>query len=164
MNTIWVPVSGYEGLYEVSNQGQVRSLRQGRALGPCYTGKYYCVGLTLEKGQRRTIKIHRLVANAFIPKIAGKTHINHIDGDKENNAASNLEWCSNQDNVDHALRTGLRKFSSSGAVGIQKVKHGWRALLRESGRLYHIGVFTSLEEAVAARNVRLKQKLERSES
>jgi predicted DNA-binding protein YlxM (UPF0122 family) len=122
MKEIWKDVKNYEGLYQVSNLGRVRSLPKKRknskgtyiikekimkpSIGS--TG-YYFVNLTKECNLKIPRKIHRLVAQTFIPIIKGKTYINHIDGNKLNNNIDNLEWCTNQENIIHAYETGLNK-------------------------------------------------------
>lgn len=108
----WSPVVGYEGLYEVSNLGSVRSLPRkgtfGRILSADYSNaKHYAHIVLMRNGEAKNKVIHRLVAEAFIPNPENKPQVNHIDGDKRNNAASNLEWVTGQENVDHALATGL---------------------------------------------------------
>lgn len=118
----WRPVIGYEGLYEVSSLGRVRSLDQvvkykdGRtrlSLGrvrrlSVSSNGYLTVGLCDNKLQR-TKTVHRLVARAFIPNLKGKPEVNHKDGDKTNNHASNLEWVTRQENIRHAIDTGLNR-------------------------------------------------------
>lgn len=107
----WRPVKGYEGLYEVSNLGQVRSFYSGEAkiLKP-YVDKdgYLCVHLH-KNGKGYAKKVHRLVASAFIPNIGDKPQVNHIDGDKTNNTVDNLEWVTSKENMHHAWETGLCK-------------------------------------------------------
>lgn len=97
-NEIWLPVVGYEGKYEISNLGRVKSLRdkygnyrekilkQGKN-----NNGYLCVKLCKE-GKMKNCRVHRLVANAFIPNPNNFPTVNHIDENKENNQVDNLEW------------------------------------------------------------------------
>ena len=96
----WRSIAGYEGLYEVSNLGSVRSLKFGKTkiLKPGRVGGYLMVVLCKD-GKVRCMKVHRLVASAFIPNPLGLETVNHIDEDKTNNDVSNLEWMSRTDNV-----------------------------------------------------------------
>ena len=89
MQEIWKDIRGYEGLYQVSNFGNVRSLRTNKNLYYSKAGKYYRVGLF--NGQRKTFAIHRLVAETFIP---------------------NLEWCTYKENNNHAHHIIKSKVSS----------------------------------------------------
>lgn len=97
MNEIWMPIAGYEDRYEVSNTGKVRSLNyrmtgKKKELKPITQGKgYHAVGLC-KNGKMRWGKVHRLVADAFIPNPENKREVNHKDGNKKNNHADNLEW------------------------------------------------------------------------
>lgn len=109
-NEVWKPVVGYEGIYEVSNMGRIKSLeRMGTAGTPVHEKllhpyrekhKGYMV-VCLRKNNKASVKkIHRLVAEAFIPNDNLFTDtVNHIDEDKTNNRVDNLEWMSNGDNV-----------------------------------------------------------------
>lgn len=106
----WRPVRGYEGRYEVSDAGQVRSLVTDRILRPGLTSRGY-PSVVLYDGSSpkspQSYTVHTLVCAAFIgPRISGLT-VNHIDGDKTNNAVSNLELVTMQENCLHAVRTGL---------------------------------------------------------
>lgn len=97
MQEIWKDIEGYEGLYQVSNMGRVRNNK--KLLSPYNEGKGYLkVSLFKDKKCKR-YKVHRLVANAFLPKAENKPMVNHIDENKHNNVITNLEWCSNQENV-----------------------------------------------------------------
>lgn len=115
----WCPVVGYEGLYEVSNLGRVRSLDRKVWNGRCfYTKKgriliqtktttgYWKIDFKKD-GIKKSYKVHRLVAFAFIPKVEGKNIINHIDGNPLNNKVSNLEWCTQSENMKHAHEAQL---------------------------------------------------------
>ena len=130
---IWKPIKGYEGLYEVSNKGRVRSLgrvskrNQGskvveytknpRILKQQAYGKkrnYLSVNLYQHKniGEQRKLKtfyVHRLVAETFIPNPLGKCDVNHIDGNPHNNDVCNLEWATRKENIVHAYNNGLTK-------------------------------------------------------
>ena len=111
---IWKPVVGYEGLYEVSNTGKVRGLERigkrnhtfPKELKPSLNKRYQEVKL-YKKGEKRTYKVHRLVALAFVPNPEKKPQINHIDGNKYNNHADNLEWCTQAENNRHAIANNL---------------------------------------------------------
>lgn len=122
----WKTVKGYEGLYEVSENGEVRSVDR---YVNCKNGAIkHCKGRTLfqtisKKDERnhlprasvqlwknntaKLIHVHRLVAYAFIPNQDGKPCINHIDGNPLNNHYTNLEWCTYSENQKHAYENGL---------------------------------------------------------
>lgn len=119
MNTeIWKDIPEYEGFYQISNLGRVKSLvgwngheyakREKILKQSLSTTGYYKVDLK-RNGQRKSQKVHRIVAEAFIPKVDGKPYINHKDGNPINNSVDNLEWCTQKENVNHALKTGLKK-------------------------------------------------------
>lgn len=120
MNIEFRPVVGYEGLYEVSNTGIVRSLDRvaragkgmclykGRQLKPGIGATKYAHVILCKDGINKVFLVHRLVAMAFLPTEDYSLNVNHIDGVKTNNNVSNLEWCSFKDNIAHAVATGLR--------------------------------------------------------
>lgn len=101
--TRWLPVVGYESRYEVSDDGQVRKV-SGELLGqwPNSDG-YPFVRLS---NPRKMVRVHRLVATAFVPNPNARRTVNHIDCARSNNAASNLEWCSQAENLEHSSRLG----------------------------------------------------------
>lgn len=104
MAEIWKPIKGYEGLYEVSNYGRVKSLNwNGKgAVGYMTLRKKntgYLAVLLSKNGVSKYTLVHRLVATAFIPNPENEETINHIDEDKTNNRADNLEWCSRAENI-----------------------------------------------------------------
>lgn len=127
MEEIWKPIKGYEGLYEVSNTGKVKSVKRTmkyEATGKVQTTHERVLTLIsskltkrhpkplyhveLWKDNKRTVKmIHRLVAETFIPNPDGKPQVNHKDGNRDNNRVDNLEWCTCSENSLHAYRTGL---------------------------------------------------------
>jgi len=114
---IWKNVKGYEGYYQVSNKGRVRSIDRVIPDGRKYKGCIrvlcndkdgYPYVVLAKNGKNKTLKIHRLVATTFIPNPQNKYAINHIDGNKENNSVENLEWVTQSENELHAHRTGLK--------------------------------------------------------
>jgi hypothetical protein len=102
----------------------------------------------MKKGKRREITIHRLVAETFLPKIAGKTCVNHIDGVKTNNRIDNLEWCTRKENNLHAYRTGLNTGLSIEATekGVKRsAENRTRQVIRSDGKRFK----SALEAALA---------------
>lgn len=104
----WKDILGFEGLYQVSNHGRVRNSAM-TILKTQYQNSGYLVCHLSKHRKRKACTVHRLVATAFIPNPENKAFVNHLDGNKSNNCSSNLEWCSPQENAQHAVRTGLFK-------------------------------------------------------
>lgn len=115
----WKPVVGYESFYEVSDRGRVRSKdrqvwngrgfynKKGRILKQSKTTTGYWKVELSKDGEKKSKKVHRLVAESFIPLSKGKPLINHKDGNPLNNKVENLEWCNQSENMKHAYETGL---------------------------------------------------------
>ena len=101
----WKAISGYEGIYEVSDLGRVKSLKfwKEKILKPKKTNGYLLVSL-YKDGHTKQLLVHRLVAEAFIPNPQGLETVNHKDEVKTNNVASNLEWMSQKDNLNYGTR------------------------------------------------------------
>lgn len=100
MNEIWKDIKGYEGLYQVSNLGRIKSFprngtrsKEAAILRGHDTPKGYMQICLTKDRVRKTIKIHRLVAEAFLPNPTNLPQINHKDENKQNNRVDNLEWC-----------------------------------------------------------------------
>lgn len=122
---IWKFIKGYEGLYQVSDSGQIRSVsrkvsqisRYGSPMVRTYAGKpivprvgnrgYLYVNLS-KGGKKKSYKVHRLVAFEFCSGFVEGFTVNHKDGDKLNNSANNLEWISSLDNLKHSREAGLK--------------------------------------------------------
>ena len=110
---IWKDIKGYEGLYQVSSFGRVKSLQgrgaKERLLKTFFTGGYFRVTLCNQTGRRNHL-VHRLVAGAFLSNQNHKEEVNHIDGNKRNNSVENLEWTTRAENMQHAYNTSPRKY------------------------------------------------------
>lgn len=117
----WADIDGFQGYYQVSTCGRVRSLDRyvafrggtrfckGRILKP-KIDKYGYEVVALQRRDeniRKSVTVHRLVANAFIENPDNKETVNHINGDKLNNSIGNLEWATHKENTRHAITTGL---------------------------------------------------------
>ena len=112
MTEIWKDIKGYEGLYKISNYGEVWSVRKRILLKKCETLGYHCVGLTKNK-KRKHFKVHRLVANNFVDNPFNKPCVNHIDENKKNNHYSNLEWVTHKENSNWGTAIERRKTKRS---------------------------------------------------
>ena len=127
MKEIWKDIKGYEGLYQVSNYGRVKSLAKtiiysnGREhfypekiLKPCkQKNGYFKIGL-VKDGNYKNVFVHRLVAYAFIPKPQNCDQVNHKDENRQNNRSNNLEWCNCQYNVDYSLSKQVCQYDFDG--------------------------------------------------
>ena len=101
-------IIGFENKYKITNTGKVWSNYKNDYLKPSKNRKgYFLVSLSINRSLNKTLSIHRLVAIHFIPNIENKSQVNHIDGNKENNNVSNLEWNTNKENNKHAIDNGL---------------------------------------------------------
>ena len=105
MKEIWKDIEGYNGKYQVSNFGRVKSLYTNKYRKHGYDkDKYHKIELYIN-GKYQSVKIHRLVAQYFIDNPNKYPEVNHIDGDKNNNRVDNLEWCSSSYNSRHRIYT-----------------------------------------------------------
>lgn len=121
---IWKDIREYEGLYQISNLGRVKSVNRKvecgvrvitikekiRKLNP--NGNGYLNLLLHKEGVKKAHRVHRLVAEAFLPNPFNLPEVNHKDGNKLNNSVDNLEWCTKSHNEIHARKMGLKKFKS----------------------------------------------------
>ncbi len=109
MNEIWKPVNGYEGRYEISSLGRLRTYAQDRKNGKIKIGNlnahgYLTIVLYDGKGNKETYLMHRLVAQTFISNPLNLPQVNHKDEDKTNNRVDNLEWCTNDYNIHYGTK------------------------------------------------------------
>ena len=129
----WKDIEGYEGIYQVSNTGKVKSLKRSvkhytgstrtvneRLLKHTIVNGYCHVDLS-KYGKRERFLVHRLVASAFLKNPNRKPQVNHIDGNKINNNVNNLEWSTANENVLHGYRTGLTKPMTGSKNGHSKL-------------------------------------------
>lgn len=122
---IWRDITGYEGIYQVSNLGRVKSLNYGR------TGKEKILKTNTDKrgylriclckdGKRKTYRVHRLVLPTFNPvENMEQLEVNHIDENKENNKLSNLEWCTSEYNSNYGTRNKRISEANNGKLGVK---------------------------------------------
>ena len=158
MNEIWKDIEGYQGCYQVSTLGRVRSLDRvtgkqgkyckGQIIKPHISGKarYYIVQLS---PSRKWFSIHRLVAKAFIPNIDNKPCIDHIDGDRFNNEVSNLRWVTPSENQNNPI-SRQRKINSLKGIVRPKGSENKKAVPIKGTNIHDNSViyFGSLTEAV----------------
>lgn len=105
---IWKDIKGYEGLYQVSNLGRVKSVKTGRLLKQFLNDMGY-FKLVLHKNKKiKNFRVHRLVADAFIQNDNNYYIVNHKNGVKTDNRAVNLEFCTQKENITHAIKNGLK--------------------------------------------------------
>jgi hypothetical protein len=103
-------IPGYNGVYLASDKGDILSLNQKYGkLKLLDNGKGYKIVYLYRNGKRQMFRVHRIIAKLFVPNPNNYTEVNHTKGIKSDNRASQLEWCTRQQNIKHALQTGLTK-------------------------------------------------------
>ena len=111
LNEIWRDIRGYEGIYQVSNFGRVKSLKRCREkiLKPNLCTDGYLAVTLYRNGCRKNYLVHRLVAESFLPNIENKLFVDHINGNKIDNHLENLRWATPSENQEYAISFGLIK-------------------------------------------------------
>lgn len=135
MEEIWKDVPSYEGYYQASNLGRIRSydriilrpkgnyLKKGRILKPQNgTNGYHVISLRKNK-IGGTVSLHRIIASTFIPNPENKKCVNHINGNKKDNNINNLEWTTYSENIKHAFKNKLNKGLKGEKKPISKLKN-----------------------------------------
>ena len=162
MEEIWKDIVGFEGWYQISNLGRVKSLK--RYVKHNYGGDrvveeriikqtienrkngYGYMRTSLAKGsigKQVRVNTHRLIAEAFIPNPDNKKFVNHKDGNKLNNSLDNLEWVTPKENVDHARKTGLWK-----GIEEKRIIGELKKLKNKFGDILISDVISKLEEII----------------
>lgn len=134
MEEIWKDIEGYEGLYQVSNFGNVKGVKRvikrannsnfsvkEHLLKIRYNHKGYKMVWLSKQGKQKFCSIHRLVAKAFIPNPNNLPQVNHKDEDKTNNHADNLEWCTNAYNINYNNKAAIER-----GIKTRKEKYNWK--------------------------------------
>lgn len=147
MNKEWKPVEGYEGLYEVSNLGEVKSLgnnkkRKEKLLSPGKNNKGYLFVYLSKNGVGKPFTIHHLVYEAFVGEIPKGWDVNHLDENKENNHLENLEACSHGDNIRWGTGNARR---AAALINRPNLSKAVEALDKVTGKVVY--VFPSTMEA-----------------
>lgn len=169
---IWKDIKGYEGKYQISNLGRVKSLLEwcgnihkgkwinnSKIITPTGNGYGYLIIGLRRNQKKKNYYIHRLVAEAFIPNPNNLPVVNHKDYNKENNKVDNLEWCSQKDNIKHSIQNMQHpKNTKSKTTGEKFIYY------RANKEHYRVVVFRkeypsckTLEEAIALRDSILKE-------
>jgi len=130
------------GRYLISDDGVIVSKRTGRPIKPKLSKHGYMVFTMYGDGRRRTEYVHRVIATAFCPNTKDGSEVNHLDGDKKNNAASNLEWCSRSENLKHAHVTGLQAATRLALLDNGKYKGPIKGRHLETGKEIEIPALT----------------------
>lgn len=130
-------IKGYEGLYTIDIFGNITRLCNGKEISQHKSNcGYMRVALSNNK-ERKNFSVHRLVAETFIPNPLNKEQVNHIDGDKTNNAVWNLEWTNCKDNINHAVKTGkVKRLVPIKVVETGKIYSSISECARDIGGMY----------------------------
>jgi len=124
MNEVWKDIPGYNGEYQISNLGRVKSLkRNAKKLLKLVPNNYGYIRVCLN--DKKKLSVHRLVGECFVDNPNNKPYINHKNGIKHDNRYINIEWCTNKENTHHAYKTGLivRTFGADNKRSIPVIKY-----------------------------------------
>lgn len=151
MMEVWKDITEFQGMYQVSSLGRIKSFRgkTERILQLTISKRgYYVVGLWRNQ-KNRLCTIHRLVALHFIDNPGNKREVNHIDSNKLNNSVSNLEWATPKENSYHAINSEKsRKFFHK--RGAYKSGNSWSSQIRLDNKFFYLGSFKTKDDAQQA--------------
>jgi hypothetical protein len=149
----WKPIKGYEGLYEISNHGEVKSLMHRKLMSASAASNGYLMTTLSNSGTKKTFCIHSLVASHFLNNPLRKPIINHRNAIKTDNYVGNLEWATYSENIKHAYANKLRKAPSSGKFG--KDHHKSKPVLQFTKAGVFINEFASMSDAARELGIRV---------
>jgi hypothetical protein len=146
---IWKDIPDFEGKYQVSNKGRVKSMARKvvynhpvigyteydipeRISKPYLSIGYYKIDLSNKPNKAKKVFIHRLIADAFIPKIDGKSYVNHKNGIRTDNRIENLEWCTQSENMKHAYAVLGIVPSCLGVFGDKHPRYGRKKIKQDT--------------------------------
>ena len=146
---VWKDIDGYDN-YAVSSFGNVKNTKTGKVLKARDNGCGYLKCNLFKDAIRKSHRIHRLVANAFIENPNNKECVDHKNNDKTNNHISNLRFATNKENQ-HNRKLSSNNTSNVKGVCFDKTAEKWKAQIQINGIKIHIGYFTNLDDAKSAR-------------
>lgn len=144
MVEIWKDITGYEGIYQVSNYGNIKSLsrkigavlKKDRIMIPAMNNGYCQLVLENKEGKRKLHRVHRVVAQMFLPNPENKSQVNHKNGIRNDNHVSNLEWCTPSENLFHSYQKLNRKPPTSLKAMFGKVNPMSKPIVCSNGKQY----------------------------
>jgi hypothetical protein len=155
----WRPVGSLKGLYEVSNTGLVRRTENQKELRVFMGHKGYSIFQASVFNKRIGVRVHRIVAEAFIPNYNNKETVNHINGIKADNRLENLEWATHHENSRHAFVNGLRNAKLNPCLAEKIRSHTHNRVLTYEEIAFFYGVSRQAVSLVARNKIWARQSL-----